>query len=110
MTLRTEVLDEIFVVTITRPDVRNCVDRQAADAHADAFRRVEADDSLHVAILQEDSGCFCAGSDWKEASSGGANANAVLSEGDGRMGPARMLLPMPMIGGPGVSGDEAVST
>ena len=108
MTLRTEILDEIFVVTITRPDVRNCVDRQAVDAHAEAFRRVEADDSLHVAILQEDSGCFCAGSDWKEASSGGANA--VLSEGDGPMGPARMLPPKPVIGGRGVSGDEAVST
>lgn len=106
MTLRTE----IFVVTITRPDVRNCVDRQSADAHADAFRRFEADDSLHVAILQEDSGCVCAGADLKEASSGRGACECGALGGDGLMGPARMLLPKSVIGGRGVSGDEAVST
>lgn len=97
MKVRTETLDDIFVVTIARPEVRNCVDRETADALAEAFRRFDEDDSSSVAILQGDAGCFCAGADLKEASSGGSNANAVLSEGDGPMGPTRMLLSKPVI-------------
>jgi enoyl-CoA hydratase len=97
MKLRTEVLDDVFVVTITRPEVRNCVDRETAEALAVAFHRFDDDDSLRVAILQGENGCFCAGADLKEASAGGANANQVLGEGDGPMGPTRMLLGKPVI-------------
>lgn len=97
MKLRSEVRDEIFIVTITRPEVRNCVDRETAEALATAFRHFDADDSLRVAILQGEAGCFCAGADLKEASSGGSNANKVLGEGDGPMGPTRMLLGKPVI-------------
>jgi len=34
MKLRTEALDEIWLVTITRPEVRNCVDRETAEVRA----------------------------------------------------------------------------
>lgn len=97
MKVRTEVLDEIFVVTLTRPEVRNCVDRETAAALAEAFRRFDEDDALRVAILNGEGGCFCAGADLKEASSGGDNANEVMEEGDGPMGPSRMLLGKPVI-------------
>jgi len=97
MKLRTEALDEIFVVTINRPEVRNCVDRETADALADAFRRFDEDDALKVAILRGEGGYFCAGADLKEASSGSQNANKVKLEGDGPMGPTRMLLSKPVI-------------
>ena len=97
MKVKTEVDGELFVVTINRPEVRNCVDRETANALADAFRRFDEDDSLRVAILTGEEGCFCAGADLKEASSGGANVNKVMEEGDGPMGPSRMLLGKPVI-------------
>lgn len=95
--VRSEVIDEVLVVTIARPEVRNCVDRETAEGLADAFRRFDADDALRVAILQGEGGCFCAGADLKEASAGGPNANAVTLEGDGPMGPTRMRLDKPVI-------------
>lgn len=97
MKVRIEVRDAIQIVTITRPDVRNCVDRETAEALADAFRRFDEDDALRVAILQGEGGAFCAGADLKQASTGGSNANQVLEEGDGPMGPTRMLLGKPVI-------------
>ncbi|MEM9176401.1 MAG: crotonase/enoyl-CoA hydratase family protein [Myxococcota bacterium] len=97
MKVRTEVEDDLFVVTITRPEVRNCVDRETAAALADAFRSFDEDDALRVAILTGEDGCFCAGADLKEASGGGSNANKVMEEGDGPMGPSRMLLGKPVI-------------
>jgi len=97
MKVRTEVEDEVFIVTITRSAVRNCVDRETASGLAEAFRRFDEDDALRVAILQGEDGCFCAGADLKEASGGGSNANKVVLEGDGPMGPTRMLLGKPVI-------------
>lgn len=97
MKLRTEVRDDVLIVTINRPEVRNCVDRETADALAEAFGGFDADDSLKVAVLTGEGGYFCAGADLKEASSGGQNANKVKLEGDGPMGPTRMLLSKPVI-------------
>jgi enoyl-CoA hydratase len=97
MKLRTETLGEIYLVTIDRPEVRNCVDRETAEGLADAFRHFDQEESLRVAILTGADGCFCAGADLKAASRGGDNANRVLAEGDGPMGPTRMLLGKPVI-------------
>ena len=46
--VRTEKQGAVVVVTIDRPEVRNAVDRPAADALADAFRAFDADDSASV--------------------------------------------------------------
>lgn len=97
MKVRTETRGEVFIVTITRPEVRNCVDRETAEALAEAFRSFDADDALRVAILPGEAGYFCAGADLKEASQGSSNANLVLEAGDGPMGPSRMLLSKPVI-------------
>jgi enoyl-CoA hydratase len=97
MKVQTERRDDLFLVTITRPEVRNCVDRETANGLADAFRAFDGDDSLRVAILQGEGGCFCAGADLKEVSRGSANANRVLASGDGPMGPTRMLLDKPVV-------------
>ncbi len=97
MKVRTETQGDIFIVTIMRPEVRNCVDRETAEALATAFSRFDEDDALRVAILAGEDGCFCAGADLKEASAGGSNANQVREEGDGPMGPTRMLLGKPVV-------------
>ena len=97
MKVRSEIRDDLYIVTIDRPAVRNCVDRETAAGLADAFRRFEAEEALRVAILQGADGNFCAGADLKEASGGGDNANQVMLRGDGPMGPTRMLLGKPVI-------------
>jgi enoyl-CoA hydratase len=96
-TVRTERQDDVFVVTIDRPEVRNCIDGETARALADAFRRFDADEALRVAVLQGAEGCFCAGADLKEIGSGSDNTNVVTLEGDGPLGPTRMLLSKPVI-------------
>jgi enoyl-CoA hydratase len=83
------------MVTIDRPEVRNAVDSPTAAALAVAFREFDADDSCYVAILTGAGGTFCAGADLKSVSEG---RHAPLSEeGDGPMGPTRMLLSKPVI-------------
>ena len=99
MKVRTEARDDVWIVTICRPAVRNCVDRETASLLAEAFRAFEADDAARVAILTGEAGCFCAGADLKATSSGSENANQVLPDvgEDGPMGPTRMLLDKPVI-------------
>ena len=98
MKVRTEARDNLWIVTITRPEVRNCVDRETAEALADAFRAFDENDDLRVAILQGQNGSFCAGADLKAVSEANSTeANRVLEEGDGPMGPTRMLLSKPVI-------------
>lgn len=87
--------DELTVVVIDRPDVRNAVDRATAEALAEAFREFDADDSSPVAILTGAGTTFCAGADL--AAIGTERMNRVEAGGDGPMGPSRMLLSKPVI-------------
>jgi len=85
----------VTTVVLDRPEVRNAVDRQTALALADAFRAFEADDTASVAVLHGDHGTFCAGADLKAIARG--EPNRVTPDGDGPMGPSRMLLRKPVI-------------
>lgn len=87
--------DAILVVTINRPEVRNAVDAATARALADAFRAFDADDALDVAVLTGAGGAFCAGADLKAIAAG--KLNSLSEDGDGPMGPTRMLLSKPVI-------------
>src|SRR6185436_15262402 len=62
---------------------------------ADTFRRFDADAALSVAVLTGAAGTFCAGADLKGVSAG--RGNRVTRDGDGPMGPSRMLLSKPVI-------------
>jgi hypothetical protein len=90
-----ETEDQVAIVTINRPEVRNAIDRLAAEALAQAFRRFDADDSPSVAVLTGANGIFCAGADLKAVA--GGRGNNVTSEGDGPLGCTRMLLSKPVI-------------
>lgn len=94
-TVRFESRGQIALVTIDRPEVRNAVDGPTAAALAAAFRRFDADEELRVAILTGAGGTFCAGADLKAVATG--RGNSVREEGDGPMGPTRMLLDKPVI-------------
>jgi enoyl-CoA hydratase len=87
--------DDVIVVTINRPEVRNAVDGPTANELADAFRKFDADEHVKVAVLTGAGGTFCAGADLKAIASG--QGNRMSEEGDGPMGPTRMLLSKPVI-------------
>ncbi len=90
-----ETQDEIAIVSIDRPEVRNAVDRDTAEALVAAFREFESDPDLKVGILTGAGGTFCAGADLKAISEG--RTPNITEEGDGPMGPTRMLLEKPVI-------------
>lgn len=94
-TVRVEKVGRVTVVTIARPEVRNAVDRPTAEALAKAFRAFDADPDADVAVLHGDHGTFCAGADLKAISTG--TPNRLEPDGDGPMGPSRMLLSKPVI-------------
>jgi len=87
----------IAVITIDRPEVANAIDRPTAEALADAFRRFDADESLSVAVLTGANGKFCAGADLKAMRDDPARVSRVAPDGDGPVGPTRMLLGKPVI-------------
>ncbi len=89
-----EVRGAIAIVTINRPAVRNAVDPPTATGLAEAFRRFDADASLKVAVFTGAGGTFCAGADLKALA---GSRPQLQAEGDGPMGPSRMLLSKPVI-------------
>jgi enoyl-CoA hydratase len=94
--VRIEREGPVTIVSLQRPEVRNAVDRATAEALADAFRAFDADASAAVAVLTGEGGAFCAGADLKAFASG-SGGNRVEPEGDGPMGPSRMLLGKPVV-------------
>jgi enoyl-CoA hydratase len=96
MTVAVEHIGRVTTVTISRPEARNAVDAPTAALLADAFRTFAADVDHDVAVLTGAGGTFCAGADLK-AISDQDRANRVTPDGDGPMGPSRMLLSKPVI-------------
>ena len=98
MTIHYELRGAVAVVTIDRPDVANAIDRPTADELAGAFRRFDADGSASVAVLTGANGTFCAGADLKAMRQPDASKiTRVEPDGDGPVGPTRMLLGKPVI-------------
>lgn len=60
-----EEANGVLEVTINRPDQRNAMTKEAAEAIAAAMDRLDAEASLRCAILTGAGGTFCAGMDLK---------------------------------------------
>ena len=73
-----EKLDDITVVTLDRPEVRNAVDADTARLLYDAFVDFESDDQARVAVFHGAHGHFCAGWDLQ--------AGARMARGAGGVG------------------------
>jgi enoyl-CoA hydratase len=91
MSVRSERSGPVTTVILDRPATRNAVDREHADALADAFRAFEADEDALAAVLWGAGGTFCAGADLKRMD------NRTEPEGDAPMGPTRLLLSKPVV-------------
>jgi enoyl-CoA hydratase len=83
----TEVIDEVRLVRIERPERRNAIDSATAEALHDAFVAFEAGDEK-VAVLTGDAAAFCAGADLKDL---------PRLRPSGPLGPTRLHLSKPVI-------------
>jgi enoyl-CoA hydratase len=95
MPIQLRTAGPVRVVTIDRPERRNAVDGPTARELADAFRAFDADEAVAVGVLTGAGGTFCAGADLKAIAEG--RGNRVSSDGDGPMGPTRLVLSKPVI-------------
>lgn len=101
--VRVEIEGAVTTVILDRPQRRNAVDRQTADALAEAFLAFAGDDTQRVAVLWGSGGTFCSGADLKAIADGQGNrlrapdADADLLSHDAPMGPTRMRLGKPVI-------------
>jgi len=106
-TVTTEKQDNLWVVTLNRPEVRNAVDSATAVALHAAFLAFEDDPDAKVAVFHGAHGHFCAGWDLQHgarlAASGGSGGLDQLDfDADnpralGPMGPSRLRLGKPVI-------------
>jgi len=120
MSIRVDHHDDVTVVTIDRPQVRNAVDMATADALFRAFVAFDRDPARKVAVLTGAGGSFCAGFDLAQAASGSVGdewfaEHALDPSFDGTddqprkgpMGPTRLAMSKPVIAaiaGPAVAG------
>ncbi len=95
MSVRVEKQGPVTTVILSRPSARNAVDPETARSLADAFRAFDADADASVSVLWGEGGTFCAGADLKAFAAG--KYDHVSAEGDGPMGPSRLLLEKPAI-------------
>ena len=95
MSVRSENNGPVTTIILSRPDVRNAIDRATADELSEAFRMFDDDSAASVAVLWGEGGTFCSGADLKAFADG--KGNRIAPDGDGPMGPTRMTLSKPVI-------------
>src|SRR3989442_15490758 len=69
MTVRIEKKGRVWTVIHSRPQARNAMDPESADALVDAFTAFDRDQDAAVAVLWGEGGAFCAGWDLKDCGS-----------------------------------------
>ena len=120
MPVRIEKKDRIATVILSRPEARNAVDPDHAEALYEAFLEFDRDDTVDVAVFWGEGGAFCAGADLKSLAKRGiatpenrATHKSLEFSGFGMplprgpMGPTRLKLGKPVIAaieGPAVAG------
>ena len=99
-----ERVEDVVVVTLNRPDVRNAVDTKTARQLAAAFIAFDRDDTARVGVFCGAHGTFCAGADLKAVATGGFELPQVITaplaehDANGPMGPSYLRLSKPVIG------------
>ena len=95
MSVAAETSENVTTIILSRPERRNAVDRDTAEALVGAFEAFDADPRAHVAVLWGAGGNFCAGADLVAMTEG--RPNRIAEDGPGPMGPTRMILSKPVI-------------
>lgn len=96
--IKTEIIDDqIFVISINRPEKRNAIDAHTGKELLSTFQDFESNPKLKVMILRGEGGNFCAGADLDALSKGFGNEINVDMDNMAPLGPSRMLLSKPTI-------------
>lgn len=99
-TLLFELTDNVAVITLNRPAVRNAMNRELSGALMEAFQRVREEVDIRVAVITGAGRTFCAGADLKERAQTGRAADASVAsviEASRTPGFARMVMEKPLI-------------
>ena len=120
MTIEVEKNGHVWTVIMNRPETRNAMDPESADALTRAMLDFDADSDARVAVLYGDGGAFCAGWDLKYVSTLDSRLSARRARHPhrarpgqrreiprGPLGPTRLELDKPVIAavaGPAVAG------
>jgi enoyl-CoA hydratase len=94
-TILTNRDQDVLIVTINRPEVRNAVDIPTAEALLGTFQEYEREDRARAAVLTGAGGTFCAGADLKAIAAG--QRRRLVEDGPGPLGPTRLLLSKPVL-------------
>jgi len=81
MTVELEVVGNVLVMTINRPEAKNAVNGAVASGLEAGIDRLEEDENLWIGVLAAEGDVFCAGADLKEINSG--NAAAMITQKGG---------------------------
>lgn len=99
-TLLFDLTDNVAVITLNRPEVRNAMNRELSGALLEALQRVREEDDIRVAVLTGAGRTFSAGADLKERAQVGRAADASAAsviESSRATGFARMAIEKPLI-------------
>jgi enoyl-CoA hydratase len=96
MSVRIERDGPVWKVVLDRPEVRNAIDTEHAEALLAAFESFDADRDAAVAVLWGAGGTFCAGADLRAVADGTLRV-APPGQGPPALGPTRLLLTKPVI-------------
>jgi crotonobetainyl-CoA hydratase len=103
--VESEKRDRVAIVTLNRPDARNAVNRELAEAMESTLDELEADDAITVVIITGAGSTFCAGADLKQVAKGKGGDLATKRGGFG--GIVTRSFPKPLIAavnGPALAG------
>ena len=78
-----EIKGHVAVLTLNRPEARNAINGEVAQAMEAALDRMEADPEVWVGVLAANGPVFCAGADLKAINSGKAGELATAKGGFG---------------------------
>ena len=78
--LLVDVDGPVMTVTLNRPEARNAFSGDMLVRAAEAWKRLDEDDDLRVAILTGAEGCFCSGMDLKSLAGLSGDAAAAWAE------------------------------
>jgi enoyl-CoA hydratase len=83
--LEIEQRGHVLILTMNRPEARNALSGEMIVGLADAWERIDADDSIRVAVLTGAGGTFCSGADLKAMNASGTTPEAAkrMSEDSG---------------------------
>ena len=95
-----ELTDQVAVITLNRPAVRNAINRELGSALMEALQRVREEADIRAAVITGAGRTFCAGADLKERAQTGRAADASVAsviEASHTTGFARMVMEKPVL-------------